>query len=119
MSLQVRRGSSAAKGNESMRSGEKTRGIQRSASAVLWVVGVLLLLPELALAASIPRAGAGLTLAYIDPGTGSFLVQALVAAVAGIAVTLRMYWSKIRSIFGGTTVAAEGEDAADASRDDD
>jgi hypothetical protein len=97
----------------------KIKRIERSACAGLWILGAVLLVPGLALAASLPRSGGELSLAYIDPGTGSFLVQALVAAVAGVAVTLRMYWSKIRGFFGGATAAAEGEDAADASRDDD
>ena len=41
-----------------------------------------------------------LQLAYIDPGSGSFLVQALVAAAAGLAVVGRRYWTSIRSFFG-------------------
>jgi hypothetical protein len=41
-----------------------------------------------------------LQLAYIDPGAGSFLVQALVAAAAGLAVASRHYWSQIRGFFG-------------------
>ena len=54
-------------------------------------------------------------LAYIDPGTGSFLVQALVAAVAGIAVTSRMYWSKIKGFLG---LASERDEGEESSRDD-
>ncbi len=54
-------------------------------------------------------------LAYIDPGAGSFLVQALVAMVAGIAVTGRVYWSKIKSILG----LASAEEDEDAHADDD
>jgi hypothetical protein len=40
-------------------------------------------------------------LAYIDPGSGSFLVQALVAAAAGIAVVGRRYWAEIKAFFSG------------------
>ncbi|MEE2665216.1 MAG: hypothetical protein VX681_13955 [Myxococcota bacterium] len=54
--------------------------------------------------------------AYIDPGTGSFLVQALVAAVAGIAVTSRIYWTKIKGFLG---LATEGNEGEESSRDDD
>ena len=39
-------------------------------------------------------------LAYLDPGSGSFLIQALVALVAGVAVALRTYWEKVRSFLG-------------------
>ena len=70
-----------------------------SRADVCWVVlGVVLAVdPAAAAPVDAPRAW---TLAYIDPGTGSFLVQAVVAAVAGIAVTSRMYWEKIRVFFG-------------------
>jgi hypothetical protein len=77
-----------------------------------WAVLATLLLPTVATAA-----GAGspptLVLGYIDPGTGSFLVQAIVAAVAGIAVTSRMYWEKIRGFFGATPRDAEEMDDDD------
>ncbi len=51
-------------------------------------------------------------LAYIDPGSGSFLVQALVATAAGLAVVARRYWSQIRVFLGRP---AESEDDEDAS----
>ena len=51
-------------------------------------------------------------LAYLDPGSGSFLVQALVATAAGLAVVARRYWSQIRVFLGRP---AESEDAEDAS----
>jgi uncharacterized membrane protein len=38
--------------------------------------------------------------AYIDPGTGSLLVQGLLAAVAGAMVTIRFYWQRIVAFFG-------------------
>ncbi len=38
--------------------------------------------------------------AYLDPGTGSMLLQGLIAAVAGVMVTARMYWHKIKGFFG-------------------
>ncbi len=33
--------------------------------------------------------------AYIDPGTGSALIQGLVAAIAAVGVTLKLYWHRI------------------------
>jgi hypothetical protein len=42
----------------------------------------------------------GPLLAYVDPGAGSFLLQALVAAMAGIIVTVNIYWKKIKTLFG-------------------
>lgn len=37
--------------------------------------------------------------AYLDPGTGSFIFQVLVAAVVGGLFTLKMFWKKIRIFF--------------------
>lgn len=33
--------------------------------------------------------------AYLDPGTGSIILQGLIAAFAAVAVTARIYWRKI------------------------
>ncbi len=38
---------------------------------------------------------------YLDPGSGSFLIQLLLAAALGIGVAVRLYWSKIKSLFSG------------------
>ena len=63
-----------------------------------WAFGCLGLL---AVAALVDPAPAGPErLAYLDPGSGSFLIQALVALVAGIAVALRTYWEKVKSLLG-------------------
>ena len=45
-------------------------------------------------------ASIGNRLAYIDPGTGSFLLQALIAAFAGIVVTMGVYWQKLKNLLG-------------------
>ena len=37
--------------------------------------------------------------AYIDPGTGSILIQGLIAAIAAIAVTLKLYWHRFKALF--------------------
>jgi len=36
------------------------------------------------------------SLAYIDAGTGSLLIQMLTGGVAAAAVVLKMYWRRIR-----------------------
>ena len=41
--------------------------------------------------------------AYIDPGTGSFLLQGILAVVVGAGVTIKLFWGKIRAFFGKTT----------------
>jgi hypothetical protein len=38
-------------------------------------------------------------LAYLDPGTGSLIVQSLIAALAAVGYGLRLYWSRIRLWF--------------------
>jgi hypothetical protein len=35
--------------------------------------------------------------AYLDPGTGSFIFQMIVAGVVGTAVTLKMYWRQFKA----------------------
>jgi hypothetical protein len=35
--------------------------------------------------------------AYIDPGTGSMLIQALIGAVAAVSVSIGIFWRHIRS----------------------
>jgi len=40
-------------------------------------------------------------LLYIDPGSGSYLVQAIIAAVLGIAFYFKTIWLKIKLFFGG------------------
>ncbi len=45
--------------------------------------------------------------AYIDPGTGSLILQGLLAAIAGALLTLRLYWSRVKAFVSGKRVAAE------------
>jgi hypothetical protein len=34
--------------------------------------------------------------AYLDPGTGSLIVQSVIAALAAAGFALRLYWSKVQ-----------------------
>jgi len=36
---------------------------------------------------------------YIDPGSGSYLVQVIIAAVLGGAFWIKRFWRKIKSFF--------------------
>ncbi len=38
-------------------------------------------------------------LAYLDPGTGSMLLQVLLGGVAAIGVALKLYWHRFTSFF--------------------
>ena len=37
--------------------------------------------------------------AYLDPTTGSILLQGLLAGVAGVVVVLRLYWARVKAFF--------------------
>lgn len=62
----------------------------------LWVAGALLVL------------AAGPAWAYIDPGTGSMLVQSALAIIAVALVAGRSAWHKVKSFF-----SRRRDDAAD------
>jgi hypothetical protein len=48
-----------------------------------------------------------LSTAYIDPGSGSFLVQALVAGVLGAALLIRTFWTQIKALFTRKSAVSE------------
>jgi len=50
--------------------------------------------------------------AYLDPGTGSLILQAIVAALAGTAVAITAYWQKIRAFFQRGSRDSEPSDTA-------
>jgi hypothetical protein len=37
--------------------------------------------------------------AYLDPGSGSFLIQLVIAGLLGAALAVRMSWARIKGIF--------------------
>ena len=49
--------------------------------------------------------------AYIDPASGAFLLQMVVAAVAGAAVTIKMHWNKLSGWLRRIFSDAEGKDS--------
>lgn len=36
---------------------------------------------------------------YLDPGTGSLILQSIVAAMVAIPFALKMYWNRIQDMF--------------------
>ena len=34
--------------------------------------------------------------AYLDPGSGSVVIQMLIGALAGVGITMKIYWHKIK-----------------------
>lgn len=53
--------------------------------------------------------------AYLDPGSGSLLVQLLIAVVVGILATFRLWKSRLLSLFG----RGEKKEQHDESLEDD
>ena len=49
-------------------------------------------------------------LPYLDPGSGSFLIQLLIAVLLGLAVAVRASWSKIKGWFGIKPKTDEDDD---------
>lgn len=37
--------------------------------------------------------------AYLDPGTGSMIIQAVIGAVAGALFFIKTYWANIKAFF--------------------
>ena len=52
-------------------------------------------------------------LGYLDPGSGSFLIQLAIAAVVGLAVVLRLQWGRIKKLFGRKSETTEDDDSDD------
>ncbi|MDO8482062.1 MAG: hypothetical protein Q7S75_03190 [bacterium] len=53
--------------------------------------------------------------AYIDPGTGSLVVQAVLAAIFGASFAVKSYWYKLKKFFGFRSP----EELKDAEQKDD
>jgi hypothetical protein len=53
--------------------------------------------------------------AYLDPGTGSFIIQILIASLLGLALSVRLFWSRILGLFKKPAKLADDEEPTDAS----
>lgn len=51
-------------------------------------------------------------LPYLDPGSGSFILQIAIAALLGLGVAIRASWSKIKTFFGAKS-KTKPEDASE------
>lgn len=47
---------------------------------------------------------------YLDPGSGSILLQVILAAIIGVGLVLRTQWAKIKSLFKGKDASEEDAD---------
>lgn len=48
--------------------------------------------------------------AYLDPGTGSMLLQVILGGVAAVAVALKLFWYKIRAAIGLSKKPSAGDE---------
>jgi len=56
-------------------------------------------------------------LLYLDPGSGSFLIQLLIAGIAGAGIAIAVSWGRIKRLF--TKNKPVDRDDVDKEEDDD
>jgi hypothetical protein len=49
--------------------------------------------------------------AYLDPGTGSYIIQIALAAIVGIGFGVRLFWGRIKSFFKRIATKQESDEA--------
>ncbi len=49
--------------------------------------------------------------AYLDPGSGSIIIQLAIAAILGFGVLVRSQWSKIKKFFGKNNTNIDDTDS--------
>lgn len=60
----------------------------------------------------------GPAFAYLDPGTGSLILQSLIAVIAGAMVTGKYYWHQISAFFRKKNTIEEKVEATVDSHND-
>ena len=50
--------------------------------------------------------------AYLDPGTGSMLLQVILGGIAAVGVAIKLYWHKLRAAFGMAKKEAPEDESA-------
>lgn len=78
---------------------------RRTASRVAWVLWLTAALSLLV----VPTAGA-----YIDPGSGSIVFQALIAGAMGASLALKVYWRRLTSLVSRLLGRSSGSDEEEA-----
>lgn len=48
-------------------------------------------------------------LAYLDPGSGSFVIQGIIAVVVGAGFAVKMFWHRIKSLFSGKPMTEDND----------
>ena len=50
--------------------------------------------------------------AYLDPATGSLILQGILAGIFGAALTAKLYWKRLKALFGASKVPENTEEHA-------
>jgi hypothetical protein len=53
---------------------------------------------------------------YLDPSSGSFIIQIAIAALLGVGIAIRASWGRIKGLFGHKTKQEDEDDDADNTR---
>jgi hypothetical protein len=56
--------------------------------------------------------------AYLDPGTGSILVQSLLAGIAGAAAVVSLYWQRVKAFFVNLRKSRDAHSSATSTDND-
>ena len=48
--------------------------------------------------------------AYLDPGTGSFIIQVLLASVVGMGFAIKLFWAHIMAFFSKLFAGKQSDD---------
>lgn len=54
-------------------------------------------------------------LPYLDPGSGSLLIQIAIAALLGLGVALRASWSRIKKLFNAKPKADDDDNDGESN----
>jgi hypothetical protein len=47
--------------------------------------------------------------AYIDPGTGSYILQIVIAGIAAGAFAIKLFWRRIRALFSSNKTSEDSD----------
>jgi len=51
--------------------------------------------------------------AYLDPGTGSMMLQVILGGIAAVGVAVKLYWHKLMAAFGMRKKSSDEDDQDD------
>lgn len=54
--------------------------------------------------------------AYLDPGTGSLIVQSIVGGIVGAFAVIAIYWRKLLNFFTGRSKNSDDQDLSGKNR---